>query len=199
MDYTTIISFTTFASIAAVTPGPNNLMLAASGANYGFQRTIPHLSGVTIGFLTLVLASGLGLSGLFTALPHLYDVMRVLSLIFLVYLAWKIANAGPIEEARSSKPLSFGGAFMFQWVNPKAIPVTISTITAYASSADSFFTDLLLIIVIFGISTIISTIAWTIAGQFIGQFLKQKRRRQMFNYTMSGLLVAALLPVILSL
>jgi len=199
MDYTAIISFSIFASIAAITPGPNNLMLAASGANYGAKRTIPHLLGVTIGFLCLILAAGLGLSGLFTALPQLYDIMRVLSLFFLVYLAWKIANAGPIEEASASKPLSFGTAFLFQWVNPKGTTVTISTITAYTSSTDSFLTDLTLIIVIFGITTLISTIAWTIAGQFIGTFLQDKKRRQIFNYVMAGLLVAALLPVILSL
>ena len=199
MDYTTLISFTTFASIAAITPGPNNIMLAASGANYGFKRTIPHLIGVTTGFLSLVFASGIGLSGLFAALPQLYDIMRVLSLFFLVYLAWKIANAGPIEETSSSKPLSFGAAFMFQWVNPKATTVTISVITAYTTSADGFLTDLILIVFIFGIATIISTIAWTIAGQFIGHYLQQKRRRQIFNYSMAGLLVAALLPVILSL
>ena len=199
MDYTTIISFTTFASIAAITPGPNNIMLAASGANYGVRRTIPHLTGVTVGFLSLVFASGIGLSGLFAALPQLYDVMRVLSLFFLVYLAWKIANAGPIEETSSSKPLSFGASFMFQWVNPKATTVTISAITAYTSSADSFLTDLILIVFIFGIATVISTVAWTIAGQFIGHYLQQKRRRKIFNYSMAGLLVAALLPVILSL
>ena len=199
MDYTAIISFTTFASIAAISPGPNNIMLAASGANFGVKRTIPHIAGVTIGFLGLVLASGIGLSGLFAALPQLYDVMRVLALFFLFYLAWKIANAGPIEEARSSKPLSFTAAFLFQWVNPKATTVTISAITAYTSSADSFFTNLILILIIFGIATIISTVAWTIAGQFIGQFLQQKNRRLLFNYMMAGLLIAALLPVILSL
>lgn len=199
MDLPTIISFGVFSTIAAFTPGPNNIMLAASGANYGFRRTIGHICGVTAGFMLLVFTSGLGLSGLFIAFPELYDIMRVLSLGFLIYLGWKIANAGPLEDAASSKPLSFGTAFAFQWVNPKAITVTISTITAYTGGSGTPYFDLTIIMVTFFTVTVGSTVAWTIAGQLIGGFLKHERTRKLFNYTMAGLLVASLSPIILAL
>ena len=199
MDLATMISLSVFSAIAAFTPGPNNLMLAASGANYGFRLTIAHICGVTAGFMLLVLAAGLGLSGLFLALPELYDVLRLLSLGFLIYLGWKIANAGPIENTKSSKPLSFGAAFAFQWVNPKAITVTISTITAYTGASGTPYFDLTIILAIFLTVTVGSTVAWTIAGQMIGRFLRDDRTRRLFNYTMAGLLVASLSPIILSL
>ncbi|MGC6536182.1 MAG: LysE family translocator [Candidatus Puniceispirillaceae bacterium] len=199
MDFAAFISFSIFASIAAITPGPNNLMLAASGANFGLKHTLRHIAGVTTGFLALVFALVMGLSSLFAALPDLYDIMRGMAFGFLLLLAWKIANAGPIEDAKASKPIGFGTAFAFQWVNPKAFTVTISAITAYTESSTSLASDLTLILLIFFVVTIISTFAWTIAGQMIGRFLKDDTARRIFNYVMAALLVASLLPVILSL
>ena len=199
MDTATIVSLALFSTVAAFTPGPNNLMLAASGVNYGFQRTLPHIGGITVGFLLLILAAGLGLARLFIALPELHTILRILSLGFLLYLGWKIAMAGPIEDARSSKPLSFGAALAFQWVNPKAITVTISTITAYTGNSTSPYTDLAIIFVIYAITTIGSTVAWAIAGQMIGYVLKDNKKRRLFNYMMAGILVISLLPVVLSL
>ena len=199
MDATTIVSLALFSTVAAFTPGPNNLMLAASGVNYGFRRTLPHISGITVGFLLLILAAGLGLARLFIALPELHTILRILSLGFLIYLGWKIAMAGPIEDASSSKPLSFGTALAFQWVNPKAITVTISTITAYTGNSATPYTDLAIIFVIYAITTIGSTVAWAIAGQMIGHVLKDRKTRRLFNFTMAGILVASLMPVVLSL
>ncbi|MGC6530733.1 MAG: LysE family translocator [Candidatus Puniceispirillaceae bacterium] len=199
MDWSTIISLTVFAHVAAFTPGPNNVMLAASGANYGMRATYAHIAGVNIGFLSLVTAAGLGLSGLFLAIPQLYDIMRVASFGFLIYLAWKIANAGPIEDAKKTKPLSFQASFAFQWINPKAVTVTISTITAYTSGLDSVYQSLAIILIVFGIATFGSTIAWTYAGQVIGRFLKEDRTRRLFNRLMAALLVICLLPVIISI
>ncbi|MGC6517689.1 MAG: LysE family translocator [Candidatus Puniceispirillaceae bacterium] len=199
MDNATIVSLALFSTVAAFTPGPNNLMLAASGVNYGFQRTIPHITGVTVGFMLLVLAAGLGLSSVFALMPQLYGIMRLLSFCFLFYIAYKIAMAGPIEDSQSTKPLSFGTAFAFQWVNPKGVTVTLSTITAYTGSSHSPYFDLSVIMVIFTATTIGSTIAWTMAGQMIGRTLKQPRARRIFNFLMAALLIISLLPVILSL
>lgn len=187
-----------FSTVAAFTPGPNNLMLAASGVNYGLKRTLPHISGVTIGFMLLILAAGLGLSRLFLAFPELHTILRILSVGFLIYLGWKIATAGPIEDATASKPLPFGTALVFQWVNPKGVTVTISTITAYTGASTTPYFDLSVIMVVFFATTLGSTLAWTVAGQIIGSFLKNERARRIFNYMMALLLVISLLPVILS-
>lgn len=198
MDIATIISLAVFSTVAAFTPGPNNLMLAASGANYGFRQSIPHIAGITVGFMLLIFSAGLGLAKLFITFPDLHDILRILSLGFLMYLAWKLANAGPIKDANSSKPLSFGPAFAFQWVNPKGVTVTISTITAYTGASATPYFDLSVIMVIFTATTIGSTIAWALAGQIIGHFLKNDRARKAFNYAMAGLLVISLLPVIVA-
>ena len=93
MDSAPLISFATFALVAAYSPGPNNVMLAASGANFGFRRTLPHIFGILFGFCSLVVAAGLGLATLFVAIPWLYNVLKVMSVLFLLYLAWKIGSA----------------------------------------------------------------------------------------------------------
>ena len=198
MDFAAIISFTLFAFIAAFTPGPNNVMLAASGANYGIRQTLPHMWGVTIGFLALVLAGGLGLTSLFLTFPEIYNVMRIAALGFLFYVAWKIAKAGPVSEASSAKPMSFTAAFLFQWVNPKGTSVVLSAITAYIGAGDTLFRDLAIIIVIFGIATFLSTLAWAGLGKAIGRFLQNDQLRKRFNYSMAAILVVALIPVIFS-
>ena len=199
MDSATIASVAIFSTVAAFTPGPNNLMLAASGVKYGLKRTMPHILGITIGFTILMIAAGLGLAGLFILVPDLHDVLRILSLGFLLYICWKIANAGPIEDAQSSKPFSFTAAFVFQWVNPKGVTVTIGTITAYTGASQTPYWDLAIIVAIFTINTFGSTVAWAMAGQFIGKFLKNDRARRTFNLSMAGLLAISLLPVILSI
>jgi hypothetical protein len=107
MDLPTLLSFSLFAFVAAFTPGPNNVMLAASGANFGFRASLPHILGVFAGFMILVVAAGFGLASLFAALPALYDILKIISILFLLYLAWKIANAGRAETRHDDRPLRF--------------------------------------------------------------------------------------------
>ena len=137
MDSSTLISFATFAVVAAFTPGPNNVMLAASGANYGFRRTLPHIFGILVGFCSLVVAAGLGLATLFTIMPWLYDFLKVISVLFLLYLAWKIGSAGCATTKHKDRPLSFVQAASFQLINPKSITVIISSVTAFTSTAEN--------------------------------------------------------------
>ena len=103
MDIASILGFSLFATIAAFTPGPNNLMLAASGANFGLNRTLPHILGITTGFLLLVLLACFGLASLFAALPNVMEAARWFSLLFLLFLAYKIATAAPPEGIEATK------------------------------------------------------------------------------------------------
>ena len=91
METTNLLAVITFAMVTAFTPGPNNLMLAASGANFGFRRTVPHIAGITIGFMTVFLAASAGLASLFAALPQLYDLLKILSVLFLIILPGALA------------------------------------------------------------------------------------------------------------
>ena len=184
--------------VSAFTPGPNNLMLAASGANFGFRRTLPHIFGILVGFCSLLVAAGLGLTKLFGIVPWLYDVLKVISVLFLLYLAWKIGSAGRATTKDKDRPLSFVQAASFQLVNPKANTVIISSVTAYTSTAENVGAEVTLLLVVFSAATIFATCTWAVFGIAIAHFLTSQTRLSQFNITMALLLVASLLPSILS-
>ena len=198
MDSSTLISFATFAVVAAFTPGPNNVMLAASGANYGFRRTLPHIFGILVGFCSLVVAAGLGLATLFMIMPWLYDVLKVISVLFLLYLAWKIGSAGCATTKHKDRPLSFVQAASFQLINPKSITVIISSVTAFTSTAENVGAEVTILLVVFATVTICATCTWAVFGTAIAHLLTSQTRLRQFNIIMSLLLVASLLPSILA-
>ena len=135
-DYAALIySIAIFALATSVTPGPNNLMLLASGVNFGFKQSIPHAVGVTTGFFVMLVAVGFGLNGLFQAFPGMYQIMKVLGFAYLLYLAWGVATSDPLPERgqslAGSAPLGFWGAVAFQAVNPKAWMIAVSFSSNY--------------------------------------------------------------------
>jgi len=136
MTFEILTALTIFAFVSSITPGPNNLMLMNSGANFGFKQTIPHMLGVGLGFTFMVLLVGLGVIQLFDRFPMSYDILKVLSIVYLVYLAFKIATStGSIEQKSStSTPFTFAQAALFQWVNPKAWTMALTSISIYAPS-----------------------------------------------------------------
>jgi threonine/homoserine/homoserine lactone efflux protein len=184
-----------FAFVSSITPGPNNLMLMASGANFGFRRSIPHMLGIGLGFTFMVLMVGLGLIGLFEAFPVSYTVLKVASVLYLLWLAWKIANAAPVTQGEAAgTPMTFLQAAAFQWVNPKAWTMALTAISAYAPGHSLM--AILLVAGIFGAVNLPSVSSWTILGQQMARILTNPRRLMLFNRTMGALLVASLYPVI---
>lgn len=185
-----------FAFVSSITPGPNNLMLMASGANFGFNRTLPHMLGVGIGFTLMIVLVGLGLMQLFDRYPTSYQVLKVISVVYLIYLAYKIANTHSDlrERNNSSKPLTFFQAAAFQWVNPKAWTMALSSISIY--SPDKTVLSVLLIASVFAAVSVVSTSSWVLVGKKITVFLNTANRLKIFNMTMAILLLATLLPVL---
>jgi len=184
-----------FAFVTVITPGPNNLMLMASGANFGFRRTVPHMFGIGLGMPLMVLLVGIGIMQVFDQWPATYTVLKVLSVGYLLYLAWKIANAAPPEKTEAKgEPLSFLQAAAFQWVNPKAWTMALSAITLYAASRD--LPAVLWVAGTYVAVSLISTTSWTVLGQQMRRWLKSPARMRVFNWTMAGLLVATLIPVL---
>ena len=171
-------------------------MLAASGANFGFRASLPHILGVSVGFILLVIAAGFGLAGLFLTFPELYDILKIVSFLFLVYLAWKIGSAGQTQHHSSSEPLRFWQAAIFQLVNPKGVSVIISSVTAYTSSANAVASEVFILSIVFSFVTVGSTCTWTLFGLIIKKILNTRKRLRIFNITMAGLLLASLLPII---
>ena len=196
METPNLLAVITFAMVTAFTPGPNNLMLAASGANFGFRRTVPHIAGITIGFMTVFLAASAGLASLFAALPQLYDLLKVLSVLFLIYLAWRIGSAGRTERPDRDRPLRFTQAALFQAVNPKGVSVIISTVSAYTSDAHSLTSEISVLLTVFVLTTIGATTSWCLFGTAIARILNTRRELRMFNVTMAFLLILSLIPII---
>lgn len=183
-----------FAFVTSITPGPNNLMLMASGANYGFRRTIPHMLGVGIGFAVMVVIVGLGLMQVFDAIPITHTILKYAGMAYLLLLAWKIAHAEmPDTTAPKGKPMTFIQAALFQWVNPKAWQMGLTAITLYAP--DRSLLSIVLVGVVFGMVNLPSVSTWTVLGQQLRRILSSRRRLIVFNYSMALLLVATLVPV----
>lgn len=184
-----------FAFVSSITPGPNNLMLMASGANFGFKRTLPHMLGVGLGFTFMILLIGLGIAQIFEVYPASKTALKIISVAYLLYLAWKIANAAPLETTNDkSTPFSFLQACLFQWVNPKAWSMALSSIGAYAPSQD--LTGILWVALVFGAVNLPCISIWVIFGQQMKRLLTSRKRLRAFNITMALLLVASLYPVI---
>lgn len=196
MTYDLLTAFTAFAFVSSLTPGPNNLMLMASGANFGFRRSVPHMLGIAIGFTVMVLLMGLGLSQVFAAVPVAHTVLHWVSVAYLLYLAWKIANAGaPKPAAEGSRPFSFLQAALFQWVNPKAWAMALTAITVYTPGQT--LGAVALTAVLFGAINLPTISSWTVLGQQMRRFLTNRVRLRLFNGVMALLLVGSLYPVLM--
>jgi threonine/homoserine/homoserine lactone efflux protein len=184
-----------FALVTVITPGPNNLMLMASGANFGFRRTIPHMLGVGLGFVLMILMLGAGLVQVFTTYPQSYTVLKVASVVYLLFLAWKIATAAPVRDAGvAGTPMTFLQAAAFQWVNPKAWAMALTALSVYTPSQS--FAAVVFVAVVFGAINIPSVGSWTVLGQQMKRVLTSPGRLATFNWTMAALLVASLYPVL---
>lgn len=189
-----LLPFILFALSATLTPGPNNVMLLASGANFGLRATGPHMLGISLGFPFMVFAVGLGLGAVFEQLPILHEILRWAGSAYLVWLAWKIATAAGMGKAESrGRPFTFLQAAGFQWVNPKAWIMAVSAFSVYSTpEAEPLFQALLFGAVFCAIS-FPSCGFWTAFGSVIGRLLKSGRALRAFNGVMAALLAGSIL------
>ena len=195
MDH--LLPLLVFVVVATCTPGPNNFMVLASGANWGLARTIPHILGIAIGFPVMIVAVGLGLDAVFTAIPVLYDILKWLAFAYILYLAWKVANAGrPRLEEEGGRPLGLIGAAAFQWVNPKAWALMIGALTLFTTPGGNHLVEVILIAVLFGLVCVPNGVVWALFGTAIARFLADDRHRRAFNIVMAVLLIASVAPTL---
>ena len=195
MTYDLLLAFVTFAFVSSITPGPNNLMLMASGANFGFRRTIPHMLGVGLGFVAMLILVGVGLAQVFDAYPVTKTVLKVVSVVYLLWLAWKIAHASsPTTADSEQRPITFLQAAAFQWVNPKAWAMALTAVSVYAPSQS--LASMVLIGLLFGFVNLPCVSSWTVLGQQMRKVLSTAGRLRAYNYTMAVLLVLSLYPVL---
>jgi threonine/homoserine/homoserine lactone efflux protein len=194
MDTNLLIALMGFAFATSVTPGPNNMMLLASGVNFGFVRTLPHMAGISLGHAVMVFTVGLGLAKVLQASPHAMLALKVVSTAYMLWLAWKIANAAPPEGRAAGEPFTFLQAAAFQWVNPKAWAMAVTATTVYPPLPG--WQGMALVAVVFALVNFPSVSVWAAAGQGLRGWLDAPGRLRAFNVTMAVLLVASLWPVL---
>ena len=203
MNLETLLAFSLYVFSTSITPGPNNTMMLASGVNFGFARSLPHMLGITAGFCFMVLLMGLGLGAVFTQIPQLYSVLRWGGAAYMLYLAWKILNSAPMktematEDGTTSKPLGFFGAAAFQWVNPKAWVMALGAITTYLPAEHSLG-QLLFLVAVLGIINLPSTGSWALFGSSMRRYLQDPKFLRIFNAAAAAALVLSLYPVLKS-
>ena len=188
-------ALTLFAFVSSVTPGPNNLMLLASGVNHGFRATLPHMVGISVGVFVLLLSVGLGLGLLFEQVPQLYLLLKWLGAAYLLYLAWGVATAGAPKDAEAKRPIGFWGAAGFQWVNPKAWVMAVGAFSSYLP-AHSGSVLVLVTASLFAVVNLPTISLWTLFGSRLRHWLRIPHYRRMFNALMAVLLVSSLIPML---
>ena len=193
------LPFAVFFFVMTVTPGPNNVMLLASGLNFGLRRTFPHMVGIVIGLMTLIVAVGLGLGQVFRQFPAVQIVLQIVGTAYLVWLAWRIANAAAPEAGQdASRPMTLIEAALYQWLNPKAWLMAISAIANYVEPG-TLQATLVAMSVIIAVVCPPGMVPWVVGGVLLRSALQDSRTRRVFNWVMALLLLASLWPVVADL
>jgi threonine/homoserine/homoserine lactone efflux protein len=195
MTYDILSALIGFAFATSITPGPNNMMLLASGANFGLRRTVPHMLGISLGHALMVFLVGIGVAQVFHRYPQADLILKLAATIYMLWLAWKIANAAPPREGEAKgRPFTFAQAAAFQWVNPKAWAMALTAVTVYAPS--DTLGAMALVAGVFAAVNLPSVSVWAAAGQAVRRWLTTQQRLRAFNICMAVLLVASLWPVL---
>ncbi|HYF07965.1 MAG TPA: LysE family translocator [Acetobacteraceae bacterium] len=191
-----LISAAGFAVAMSATPGPNNAMIAASGANFGLRRSVPHMVGISLGFPAMLVIVALGLAAPLATLPGLQWVLRWAGAAWMLWIAWQIATAAPEGEDHVSgaRPMTALAAALFQWINPKAWVIAGGAIATYTDT----LAQALLLAAIFVPAAALSVLLWALIGRGAARALGTPERLRWFNRIMATLLVLSLWPVLAS-
>ncbi|PLK69001.1 lysine transporter LysE [Rhizobium sp. TH135] len=196
MSADTLFALVLFAFATSITPGPNNMMLFASGVNFGFRRTIPHMLGIGAGFLSLLLGVGLGLGALLSAYPPAFIALKVAGGLYLLWIAWKIGSSRSMSEGDAkARPMTFLGAAAFQWVNPKAWVMAITAMAVYPNP-EQYALTVAIVALVFAAVNVPSVSTWAGFGSALREWLSVPVRLKWFNITMAVLLVLSLWPML---
>jgi threonine/homoserine/homoserine lactone efflux protein len=192
-----LLPLTTFALATTCTPGPNNLMLTASGVNFGFTRSLPHMLGVIAGFAVLLAACGGGLGLVFRSVPALHTLLQIAGAAYMLWLAWRVATAGRPENAAGTggAPLTWLEAAAFQWVNPKGVLTALGAAALFVRPDSPGF-DTMVMVGIFTLATVLSVTLWTAFGTVVARLLSCPKHAQIFNIVMALLLIASIVPML---
>ncbi|WP_163130785.1 LysE family translocator [Agarivorans sp. Alg241-V36] len=187
MDIALFSSMVLFAFVMAGTPGPNNMLLTFSGANFGYKRSIPQMAGIPTGIATMILLMGLGLSWVFQQYPSVQWTLKILGSAYLLYLALRILQQSKLAKQQMAKPLSFFESLGFQYLNPKAWMMTSSAVASFALPGEAYWESIWALVLTFFLVNPVTGSIWVSFGKFIARWLSAPIARQRFNITMSFL------------
>ncbi len=189
MPFETLLTLAGIFAASVWSPGPNNAMLAASGATFGFRQTVPHILGVALGFALMIFVVGLGLGAVFEAAPVLKDILRIGGIALFLWVAWRIATMKPPgTPGARSRPFSFLQACGFQWVNPKAWAMCISIVSLFVAP-DQVFAHAMIVSALSAAIGMTSASGWAGFGALMQRYLADPRHLRAFNMTMAGLIL----------
>ncbi len=198
MDY--LPALVLFVVTSTVTPGPNNIMILSSGLNFGVYKSLPHYFGICFGFTAMVFCVGLGLGAIFEQYPILHQLIKIAGVIYLLYLAWLVANSSSSSlENQSATALTFFQAALFQWVNPKAWVMVTGAVAAYTTVAADIYWQVIVITLVFFVASFPCVGVWLIFGVALRKLLRTAKHQKIFNVLMALLLVLSVLPVMYDL
>jgi threonine/homoserine/homoserine lactone efflux protein len=182
-----LLAMFSFALVMSITPGPVNMIILSSGINHGVKRTIPYVSGATVGFILLLLFIGFGFSQFIHAYPFFLIYLAIVGSLYIIYIGYKIASSKPELQISKKDTPKFYEGFILQWINPKAWIACVSGVSIF-SNAESY--DLFLTFaIIYFIVCYISLGVWAIVGDKVSYLLKDHFRLRLFNFTMGLLLM----------
>ena len=187
----------TFAMTAAITPGPNNIILSTNAVNYGFKATIPLMLGVFFGFLSVLTLCLLGIGEIYENYPYFKNFIKIVATIFLTYLAYKIFISTEFSDNNNKRRFTFRDIYFFQLINPKAVSVSMSSSAIFIQNKFSYFEEFILIFICFIISTSTSAVVWAAIGHSFRKYLNDKRKIIYFNKVMALLLLGCVFYIIL--
>ncbi len=192
----TILPLALLVIVATVTPGGATTLATASGAQFGFRRSVPLMAGIAVGLATLAAAAGAGLAGLLLAVPSLQTAMRLAGSAYLLWLAWRIAGSGPPRlGAEAGAPTSFLGGACLLWLNPKGWAMALGAAASFAALASGPLQIAVLLGAAFGLAAAVSLSLWCVAGLLLARLLRTERQWRLLNAALGVLLAMSIIPM----
>ena len=190
--YPDLLSLIIFGFVTALTPGPNNITASYSGFNFGYKKTLPLILAVIFGWTSLLIVMNTGLILIFRQYPIIQEIIRIFGSIFLVYLAYLISFSKPSKGAPIKNPITFSKAFVLQFVNPKSLVVSMTTVSIFIDPIN-YLRDSIIVISFFFLMAVISINSWCLIGMYLRNFATSEKFIRNFNYLMSFLLIVCVI------
>jgi len=180
-----LLPLASFAFVTSITPGPNNIMLASSGINFGFARSIPHIFGVAVGFGALVALCAIGVGALIVAWPGAYLMLKAFGTAYLLFFAWQLRTIAFAPSDNSlAEPMPFGAAALFQLINPKAWVMAVTGAAAFTPDLQPFGLAVLILCAVFAGVNLPCIAGWALLGALLRGFLSDAFWRRVFSTTL---------------